>query len=535
MNEFENRPDDREFAPKNEDDTQEMQNVQPEEENYQPKGDETANNGNIEGNDIANNGNIIEDQAPTDGSQPEERQQPNFYENPAKQRPYYNPGYWQARNNPPLYNQQFRPNFGQYPLWQNPPAPNFPPQMYNLPANDTNQTTLQFSPVKPGSSEKVSNKGLKVFALILAFVILLSCGITAGYYAGRLTAKPSGNAPAVDLEPKPDVTGLQANTTEYVYQNVKDSVVGIAVYSKEDRTATSQASGVIYSEDGYIVTNDHIYASIPSPQFLVVTSDGSEYKAEFVAGDLRSDIAVLKIDAKGLTPATFGDSRQVIVGEKVIAIGKPNGLSLPSTVTEGIVSAVDRRIISANSNYSMKYIQTDTAINPGSSGGALVNMHGQVIGITSSKMSGQEYDRIGFAIPSLIMKTVVDSLIKNGYVANRAKLGITYTEIDAVTAELNNSKRGLVIQQISAESSLYNKGIKVGDIITHVNDKQITSSAVILDVIEDSKPGDTIDLTIETSSGPVNFVAELIEDKGTSSYNSTSAKNRNEFNFPFGE
>lgn len=343
MNEFENRPDDREFAPKNDDGAQDVQNNQQEAEAHNQQKD-----------NIAGNGNIIEDQAGADDGQPEDEfKRAEFYENNANQRPYYNPGYWQARNNPPQYSPQNRPNYGQIPLWQNPPAPDFfnQPHMYGQPAGDTNQTTLQFSPVEAGSSEKISNKGLKVFALILAFVVLLSCGITAGYYAGRSSVKLSGSSPLVELAPKPDDAELQAHTTEYVYENVKDSVVGIITYNKQDRTASSQASGVIYSEDGYIVTNDHIYASIPSPQFLVVTSDGKEYKAEFVAGDVRSDLAVLKINAKGLTPATFGDSRQVAVGEKVIAIGNPNGLSISSTVTEGIVSAVDRRIISANSNY----------------------------------------------------------------------------------------------------------------------------------------------------------------------------------------
>lgn len=490
-----------------------------------------------ENDDIANNGNIIEDQNETIGNQSQDtRQQSNFYGNNPNQ-PYYNPGYWQLHNSP---QQKFRPHFGQTPLWQNPPAPNFanPSHMYNPPSSNTDQTTLQFSPVEAGSTEKVSNKGLRVFALLLAFVIILSCGITAGYYAGKSSAKSIGNTVSVDLASKPDDTELKTNTTEYVYQKVKDSVVEIIVYSKQDPTATSQASGVIYSEDGYIVTNDHIYSTIPSPQFLVITNDGRELKAEYVAGDTRSDLAVLKIDATDISPATFGDSRQITVGEKVIAIGNPNGLSLSATVTEGIVSAVDRRIVTSNSNYSMKYIQTDTAINPGSSGGALVNMYGQVIGITSSKMSGEEYDRIGFAIPTYTMKTVADSLINNGYVADRAKLGITYIEIDAITAELNDSIRGLSVQQISPDSSLYNKGIKAGDIITHVNDIKITSSGVILDIIESSKPGDTITLTIETNSGAVNYTAELIEDRGASSYDASKTnggKNKNEFNFPFGE
>ena len=250
---------------------------------------------------------------------------------------------------------------------------------------------------------------------------------------------------------------------------------------------------------------------------------------------------MLKIDDTDLPAATFGNSDELEVGESVIAIGNPGGQQLAFTATEGVVSAVNRRIANA-SNYSMKFIQTDTAINPGSSGGALVNMYGQVVGITSWKYVGESYERIGFAVPTTIMKQVVDSLIENHYVAGRAKLGITYQAIDAVAARLNDLPRGLQIASVSNDSGLYGK-VQKGDIITHVNDTPITDGSEILEALENAKPGDTIQLTVYNSSKQqVNISAALLEDRGSSSFtlksnnsDSSTPSFGSDFDFPFGE
>lgn len=401
---------------------------------------------------------------------------------------------------------------------------------------DNRQPTVQFSPIEKQKSERIPNIGLRVFVVILVVVILATGAAAGGYFAGKSRVAGPSAATSVDLASKPSDEGTGGQSAEAVYDSVKASVVGILVYSKVDTKAGSQASGVVYSEDGYIVTNDHIYSGIPDPQFIVVMSDGKEYDASYVAGDTRSDLAVLKIDdISGLTPAVFGDSDQLKAGESVVAIGNPSGIQLASTVTEGVVSAVNRRVANASS-YSMKFIQTDTAINPGSSGGALVNLYGQVIGITSSKMVGDEYERVGFAIPTTTMKRVVDSLIANGYVADRAKLGITYQSVGAVAAKVNNAPRGLYIASISSESDVNGKGVKQGDTITHVNDTPILDGSEILDVIEAAKPGDTIRLTvIGANQQSVTVSVKLIEDKGTSSYSKTADSNNSEFSFPFGE
>ena len=278
---------------------------------------------------------------------------------------------------------------------------------------------------------------------------------------------------------------------------------------------------MILSEDGYVLTNDHIYKDIPNAKFRVALSSGEEYPAVFVAGDSRSDIAILKMEnASGLTPVTFGKSSQCAVGEQVVAIG--NSAGLVDTVTVGYISALDRRL-SGTGGYTAKYIQTDTAINPGNSGGPLVNLYGQVIGINSSKIAEVESEGICFAIPSEYALDIVQELLANGRVTGRAKLGITYTEINSVYAEINQCPTGLLIATIAEDSGLYGKGVGQGDIITHVNGKEITSSNQILDVIDEAKAGDSITLTIyKTAAGSsVTVTTPLVEYVGGSSYNTS--------------
>ncbi|MCI8360360.1 MAG: trypsin-like serine protease [Clostridiales bacterium] len=409
--------------------------------------------------------------------------------------------------------------------------------------NET-EPPIRINKVEPEQSEPVPNKGLRVFCMALAAVLALSAVAAVGYFAGRSGGRETGGVhQAVDLASKPEgtVSDPAHQNASYVFGAVKPSIVGIEVYSKQDGQSRAQASGVIYSSDGYIVTNDHIYAEIPDPQFLVLLADGSEQEASYVAGDSRSDLAVLKIDGSGLPAATFGNSDELEVGESVIAIGNPGGQQLAFTATGGVVSAVNRRIANA-SNYSMKFIQTDTAINPGSSGGALVNMYGQVVGITSWKYVGESYERIGFAVPTTIMKPVVDSLIENQYVVGRARLGITYQTIDSVSAKLYDLPRGLQIASVSNDSDLSGK-VQKGDIITHINDTPITDGSEVLEVLENAKPGDTVKLTLYNSGKQqVSVSAVLLEDRGSSSFtlksssgDSSAPSFGSDFDFPFGE
>ncbi len=372
---------------------------------------------------------------------------------------------------------------------------------------------------------KPMSKGLKVFALVMALVILLTGACATGYFFGKNSDGLFANEGIkVDLSAKPK------NTTEMtaseVYEKVNKSVVGIEVYNESG--SLGQASGVVYSKDGYIVTNDHIYSEIPAAKFKIHDYNGKEYDAQYVAGDSISDLALLKVkNGSGFTVPDFGDSDDLVFGENVVAVGRPSDARSASSITKGIISHTNRRM-STTSSYTARLIQTDSAINPGSSGGALVNMYGQIVGITSSKLAGEEYDSMGFSIPTTTMKRVVTQLSKNGKVEDRAKLGITYTEITSLTAEIGDyDECGLLVASVSEDSDLYGK-VKKGDIITYVNGKKITDSNVVLDIIDESKAGNTITVTVLNSKGKSkDYKAELKANVGESSY-SLSEKNNDD-------
>ena len=386
------------------------------------------------------------------------------------------------------------------------------------------------------SSQKENKKGIRIFALLIAVAVLLSGVATLGYIAGKKSIFGSSGNSSLNLESKPQ--NSDKYSAEQVYEILNKSVVGISVYDYEG--IKGYASGVIYSEDGYIITNDHIYSDVPSAQFKVYTYDGNIYDAKFIAGDMRSDLAVLKIDYSGFYPATFGNSDELKFGEEVVAIGRPNDATSSASITGGYISYLNRRV-SNSTSYASKLIQTDSAINPGSSGGALVNMYGQVVGITSSKLVGSEYEGIGYAIPTTTVKFVVEELINQGTVTSRAKLGVSYTEIDSVTAEINGTNiTGLMIAEVTAESSLYGK-VNEGDIITEVNGEKILKGETVLNIIESSKPGDKITLTIYSKQNKTfkTIETELIRAESTSSYQSKSIQGSNQnngetFDFPYG-
>ena len=375
---------------------------------------------------------------------------------------------------------------------------------------------VNYTPVNPIADYKPMSKGLKVFAVIMAAVILLTGTCYAGYVIGKnSTMFTSTNSKVkVDLESKP--ADSDELTPAQVYEKVDKSIVGIMIYNSSGKGG--QASGIVFSEDGYIVTNDHIYSEIPAAKFKIYTHDGKEYDAKYVAGDVISDLAVLKIDAKGFTPATFGNSDELFYGENVVAIGRPSDATDKSSITKGIISAVNRRI-QTTSSYSARLIQTDSAINPGSSGGALVNMYGQVVGVTASKLASVKYDAVGYAIPTTIMKRIVDELIAEGKVVSRAKLGISYTAIDSVAVEIGEyATEGLLLAEVSEDSDLYGK-VEKGDYITHINNIKVTSDDIVLDIIENSRAGDKITVTVKTKDGKDKTVEAVLKaNVGESSY-----------------
>lgn len=319
-----------------------------------------------------------------------------------------------------------------------------------------------------------------------------------------------------------------AKTAEQIYQEIAPSIVGVVTYNPSAgliSSATGQGSGIIISENGYVVTNSHVIGNSNKYNVTVVTSDRTEYTAKIIGFDTRTDLAVLKIEASGLKAAEFGNSDQLSVGASVLAIGNPGGLEFSNSLTRGVISALNRSLasISNNSNTSVhttvKYIQTDAAINPGNSGGALLNMYGQVIGINSSKAS--DYEGMGFAIPSNTVKTVVDDIIKNGYVSGRVKMGISVRALSAYEAQINNVPQGLVVMEIAQESNAGTNGLRIGDIITKFDGVDTRSTSALYNELTNHSPGDTVTLTVyrlsavrSEDSTSLDLNITLIEDKG---------------------
>lgn len=294
-----------------------------------------------------------------------------------------------------------------------------------------------------------------------------------------------------------------------VAQKVLPSVVGIKVeysvssifYKGSSNTATAEGSGVIISEDGYILTNNHIINSSSSSSYYEVGkankitvylyNDETEYEGTIIGTDEQTDLAVIKIDKTGLTAAELGDSDSVQVGEFAMAIGNPLGMQ--SSVSSGTISAVNRSVTSDNVTY--KLIQTDAAINSGNSGGALVNSQGQVIGINTLKMSGSGIEGMGFAIPINSTKDIYSQLIQYNKV-KRPYIGISGRDLDAETAKANNLVEGVYVLSVEEFSAAEKAGIKNGDVITQIDGKNIKTMDELNEIKNSHSIGDEITLKI---------------------------------------
>ncbi len=306
---------------------------------------------------------------------------------------------------------------------------------------------------------------------------------------------PDKNAEEIELLPLPKDKENASYTTQSAFDKVSKSVVSVFVYQDKITDDSSdiigQGTGIIISSDGYLITNAHVIGN--SRQYLINIrlSDKKEYQAKIVGFDTWTDIAVLKIDAKGLTPVSFGDSDLIEIGQDVIAIGNAGGME--NSLTKGIISAVDRELsISKN----VKYIQSDAAINPGNSGGPLCNVYGQVIGITSAKIVSNLYESMSFSIPSRTVQEIASDLMRYGYVQNRVRLGLSGYEITSDDALYYGVPSGIVIETISSDSPLKDAGIEEGDIITAIDGITISSFQDIFDILSDHKAGDKIKISI---------------------------------------
>ena len=295
-------------------------------------------------------------------------------------------------------------------------------------------------------------------------------------------------------------------TAAEIYAANVNSTVGIKTsvstnYFGYQTQAAASGSGFILTNDGYIVTNYHVIEGAESIQ--VTTYDNSAYEAKLIGYDESSDVAVLKTDAKGLTPVTLGDSDNMNVGDSVVAIGNPLG-ELTFSLTSGSVSALNRKI--TISNTAMNLIQTDCAINSGNSGGALFNSHGEVIGITNAKYSssgnssGASIDNIGFAIPMNSVRSIITSIIEKGYI-EKVYIGITISSQNTDSRSRrgqsgSGSAQSVTVASVESDSPASKAGLQEGDIITELNGEKITKTTEITSFLLTAKAGDVITLTI---------------------------------------
>ena len=359
------------------------------------------------------------------------------------------------------------------------------------------QTAVQY----PAQQSAQKSSGGKIAIAIVAVVLvvgLLGIGaiamLSGGYYSvgGSNTAKNGENAVSFnEVEtPKTDTTvgpSGELLTPAQVAAKVRPSIVSVITVDNVNymNSNSGEGSGIILKSDGYIVTNSHVIGDSSKYDVSVITSDGKTYDAKVVGYDVRSDLAVLKIDATGLPECELGDSSQLVLGDYVMAIGNPGGRQFAGSVTLGIVSGVDRIIDTDNmeSTSAMRYIQTDAAINPGNSGGALVN------------------------------------LISYGYVEGRVKLGITCATISSAY-ESQGIPAGLQIYDINSDSDMNGKAQKY-DIITHCEGKRITELSQLQDIMSEKKAGDTIKLTIYrpasqmSNSETFDIEVRLLKDTGS--------------------
>jgi len=292
-------------------------------------------------------------------------------------------------------------------------------------------------------------------------------------------------------EPADEEMLVVSNDVTGVVKKAAPSVVGISTESYSNFMSVSSGSGIILSEDGYIVTNAHVISGGDS--IAVTLEDGTVYAAYLIGSDEFTDIAVIKIDAEGLPAAEFGNSNDVKVGETAVAIGNPTG-QLMGTVTCGIISAVSRNIMINNN--MMELMQTDASINSGNSGGPLINKHGQVIGINSAKLSATGYEGIGFAIPINTVKPIVEELISRGYVSGRPVLGVSVREISQMASSFYDIPRGLYINSVMSSSDAKEQGLSQGDVITHIGDERIYDLSSAVAARNTLKAGETIDIKV---------------------------------------
>ena len=378
--------------------------------------------------------------------------------------------------------------------------------------------SYSYSPEPPKKKKKLSAG--KIIAIALACALLGGClGVGATILLRDNKTDTSATTVYVGERQTETVNSVRTDTSEKlsprdVYAQNVNSTVGITTsittnYWGYQTTSAASGSGFILTEDGYILTNYHVIENSSSVQ--VTTYDNTSYSASIVGYDESNDIAVIKIDATGLTPVVLGSSDDLYVGDEVMAIGNPLG-ELTFSLTVGYVSALDREV-TLSSGTTMDLIQTDAAINSGNSGGALFNSYGEVVGITNAKYSSStssgsaSIDNIGFAIPINHVKNIVTSIIEKGYIV-KPYIGVSVTSVSSEMVSYG-LPQGAAVKVVGENSPAEKSGLKVNDIITAINGDAITTSGELVKIVSACQPGDEITLTVYRQGESEQFTLTL--------------------------
>ena len=410
-----------------------------------------------------------------------------------------------------MYNQNFNEKDGE--------ARRDPDSGYSFDSYHESNAQPSGSNGSPAPEPKKKKGAAKILAICLAVVVLVG-GVGVG--VGALIDSGFGIVPAETTDgnesladtvlPTPvsqqtaqqlqaAYTG-QALSAPEIYALVSQSTVGVTtpvtttnIFGQVSNAAIS-GSGFIISEDGYILTNYHVVedADEQGLEILVMLYSGEEYSARIIGKDADNDVALLKIDATGLTPVKIGSSESLVVGEQIYAIGNPLG-ELTYTFTDGIVSALDRTIrVDANTEINM--FQISAAINSGNSGGPVINERGEVVGFASAKYAESGVEGLGFAIPIDDAMDIVNDLLEYGYVRGKPYFGITVNTANAAFAQYYNTVEGAYVTLVDEDSCAADAGLRVGDIITAIDETEIRSFSDLVSAKNDYTAGDTVELTV---------------------------------------
>ena len=397
----------------------------------------------------------------------------------------------------------------------------------------------------PHYGKRRKSGGGKIVALALVCALLGGAAGGLGVAGATGALKSSSTTLYEGSRPLSVVNTAEINTGEtltpqQIYDTNLAACVGINagvttnVWGFETTSAVS-GSGFVISQDGYIVTNYHVVENAST--IKVTFSDGKSYDAVYVGGERDNDVAVLKIDASGLTPVVLGDSDNMLVGDSVYTIGNPLG-ELTYTMTDGMVSALNRTVTN-QSGITMNMLQTNCTINSGNSGGPLFNQYGEVIGITSAKLSNSassssaSIEGIGFAIPWNDVKDLVKQLIETGYVV-KPYLGVTVSTISEAESKRYNIPEGAYIESLSQGGAAEQAGLQVGDIITAVDDTAITTHTQLIAVKDDYDAGDTAVFTVVRRGETLKVDVTFGEAPRVAEGDSTQQSSGSGFTFPFG-